>query len=139
MNDNQANFDAATGQSINNPQNNGSNNINNSGSNIDSNKVNVTNNSTEVNVSQTIQQQPIQQQPIQQQSVQQQPVSQNNLQSIATVDQSSEDFINNVQKDTENSISKGEVTKSYFLIILLFIIVFVSIFFLFPILFEKKL
>ena len=134
MNGNQSNFDATTGQSINNPQNNGSNNINNSGSNIDSNKLNVTNNSTEVNVSQPTQQQPIQQQP-----VQQQPVSQNNLQSIATVDQSSEDFINNVQKDTENSISKGEVTKSYFLIILLFIIVFVSIFFLFPILFEKKL
>lgn len=57
---------------------------------------------------------------------------QDNLQSIATVDQSSDQFINNVQTEVKNQTSENKEKTSYAFIIILFVIIFAAIFFLFP-------
>lgn len=57
-----------------------------------------------------------------------------NMQSIATVDQSNEQFINNVQSDAENKPTQKQEKTSYLFLIILFLIIFAAIFFLFPML-----
>ena len=57
-----------------------------------------------------------------------------NVQSIATVDQPSEQFINNVQTDVEKQNTEKKEKANYFFIVILFIVIFAAIFFLFPLL-----
>lgn len=57
---------------------------------------------------------------------------QQNINSIATVDQSNEKFINNIQSDSKNIKKESKEKTSYIFLIILFIIIFAAIFFLFP-------
>ena len=57
-----------------------------------------------------------------------------NMQSIATIDQSNEQFINNVQSNSEIQNKPKQEKTSYLFLIVLFLIIFAAIFFLFPML-----
>lgn len=59
---------------------------------------------------------------------------QNELQTIPTVEQNSEQFINNVQTQTQEKIEEKKEGISMVFIIILFIVILVSIYFLFPLL-----
>lgn len=65
-------------------------------------------------------------------STQEQTASQQDLQSIATVDQSNEKFINNTQSSSKENTNSSDGKMNYAFIIILFIIIFASIVFLFP-------
>lgn len=73
-------------------------------------------------------------QPLNQNSINQQVQIQNQLQSIPTVDQNKEQFIDNIQSaNIEKKEEKKEGINLIFVIIL-FVIILVSIYFLFPLL-----
>ena len=121
MNNNQMNFDSMTGQPIN--QNTNTENIQTI-SNINSAPV----------LEPTQQSIPIVTQP----EIMNQTINtintQQQLQSIPTVEQSKQEFINNAQNlNTEKKIEKKEGVN-YIFIIILFVIIFAAIFFLFPLL-----
>lgn len=58
---------------------------------------------------------------------------QKNLQSIATVDQSNENFINNAQTESNEKVESSDGKMNFTFIIILFALIFAAIFFLFPI------
>ena len=57
---------------------------------------------------------------------------QNDLQSIATVEQSNENFINNSQSESSEKVESSEGKMNYAFIIILFIVIFAVVYFLFP-------
>lgn len=61
----------------------------------------------------------------------------NQMQSIPTVDQSREAFIDNTQSMTAEKNEAKKSSVNYVFVIILFIIIFASIFFLFPFLFKN--
>ena len=71
---------------------------------------------------------------IQQPETQEQTLVQNEFQNIPRVEQSQEEFINNVQSVNTEKKEEKKDKINYTFIIILFIIIFASIFFLFPIL-----
>ena len=56
----------------------------------------------------------------------------NMMQNVATVNQTQENFINNVQNENKVNEEKKADGPNYWFIIILFIIIFAAIFFLFP-------
>ncbi len=123
-------FDPMTGQPINNTNTTVVPNM--------PNNTTVQNQNFQINQdTQTIQNQPIQQQPINQQSFESTMINQiNQMQSIPTVDQSKQDFINNTQNINAEKKEEKKQGINYVFIIILFIIIFAAIFFLFPILLK---
>lgn len=109
MNNNQMNFNPETGEPINNGN---IQNVqsNNSSQIIQTNQVNAT----------------------------QQSIIQPQMQSIPTIEQDKNEFINNTQAQTLNQENKNEKKSSfnYTFVIILFIIIFAAILFLFPVLFK---
>lgn len=127
MNNNQMRFDPMTGQPINNI---------NTNTNMNNNSVpnqNIQNPQTYQQVNQnTIQQPTVNQQTFQNAMINEQV----QMQSIPTVDQTKQEFINNTQNmNTEKKENKKEGVN-YLFIIILFAIMFAAIFFLFPILLK---
>lgn len=59
---------------------------------------------------------------------------QNNIQSIATVDQSNENFLNNTQNNSTTKSEKMNEKSSYIFIFVIFAIILLAIVFLFPLL-----
>lgn len=57
---------------------------------------------------------------------------QNDLQSIATIDQSNEKFINNAQTASQEKENSSDGKMNYAFIFILFAVIFAAIFFLFP-------
>lgn len=144
MNNNGMNFDPNTGKPITQvPSNNEGNNAAATNNNIGSNgNVNVSPNiqptsniNQPLNSVNNIQQQNLNQIQNTQNTIANQV---NQMQSIPTVDQDKQSFINNTQSI---SLEKKEEKKSginYTFIVILFILIFVAIFFLFPFL-QKNL
>lgn len=123
MNNNQMMFDPMTGQPI-QPQNNGNEGVNNN-QNINNipniQPINVQNNNIpqvndQMNNNQNIM---------------------NQMQNIATVDQSKEAFINNTQATVKDNNSENAPKVNYVFVAIIFIIIFAAILFLFPYLQEK--
>ena len=90
---------------------------------------------------QTVEQ--INQQPIQQNTIgielntnNEQIQIQNQLQSIPTVEQNPEQFINNVQTQNQEKKEEKKEGVNFVFIIILFIVILVAIFFLFPLLLD---
>ena len=115
MNNNvEMNFDPMTGEPINNNQNN----------NISQQNIPVILPETNPMVNQVIPQEQLQ-------NVNVQPI-----QTIPTIEQSKEQFINNTQNISETKKEEKKEGVNYIFIIVLFIIIFAAIFFLFPYLLE---
>ena len=124
MNNNQMNFDPMTGQPINqnNTIPNQEQNINQQ--NIPIVQTNVTPVQQIPNVQSVPSVEPIQQvTPIQ---------TQQQMQNIATVEQSKQDFINNTQANTVVKKDEKQDGPNIAFIVILFAIIFAAIFFLFP-------
>ena len=125
MNNNQINFDPMTGQPINN--------------NINATPVSQQNipivglEQTETTVQPTVN--PVVQPQVTEQPTQNNTTIQQAIQSVPTVEQSKQEFINNTQALTPE---KKEEKKgvNYTFVIVLFIVIFISIFFLFPLLLD---
>ena len=136
MDNNQMNFDPMTGQ----PINNSVNNTPVSQQNIPI--VGLEQQSTQVQPQQPQVVQPVQQpinqvQPqITEQPVQNNTVIQQPMQSVPTVEQSKQDFINNTQALTPEKKEEKKDGVNYAFIIILFVVIFAAIFFLFPILLK---
>lgn len=135
MNNNQIKFDPMTGQPI-QPQNNGNEGVNNN-QNINNipniQPINVQNNN--------IPNQVIQNNSMPQVNTDQMNNSQNvmnQMQNIATVDQSKEAFINNTQATVKDNTGDNAPKVNYVFVAIIFIIIFAAIFFLFPYL-QKNL
>ena len=132
MNNNQINFDPMTGQPINQTNNNFVSNI----ETINQNNNNIVPNNIAIN---TAPQNNIPNQPENinnntlNQSVETTVVNpQQTMQSIPTVEQSKQDFINNTQANSTEKKDEKKDGPNFVFIIILFIIIFASIFFLFP-------
>lgn len=135
MNNNQIKFDPMTGQPI-QPQMNGNAEVNNN-QNINNipniQPINVQNNN--------IPNQVVQNNSMPQVNTDQMNNSQNimnQMQNIATVDQSKEAFINNTQATVKDNTGDNAPKVNYVFVAIIFIIIFAAIFFLFPYL-QKNL
>lgn len=115
MNNNvEMNFDPMTGEPINNNQNN----------NISQQNIPVILPETNQTINEPIPQEEVQ-------NINVQPI-----QSIPTIEQSKEQFINNIQNISENKKEEKKEGVNYIFIIVLFVIIFAAIFFLFPYLLQ---
>lgn len=59
-------------------------------------------------------------------------IMQNELQNIPTVEQGKQDFINNIQSSNEEKLEEKKDSNKYVFAIVLFIVILLSIYFLFP-------
>lgn len=138
MNTNEIKFDPMTGQPI---QNNMNNNVqpNNTQTNVQPQPQNIQPVVPVAPIEPQISNTTVEVQPAPiEQSINTTDTNVNNMQSIPTVDQSQQQFINNTQSLTaENKVEKKQRINWTFLIIL-FVIILAAIFFLFPYL-QKNL
>lgn len=124
MNNNQMNFDPMTGQPITRipNTNNIPNNVIQSNNTIESNNIS---NSNQINPN------------LNQNTQSMQNTIVNQMQSIPTVDQSKQAFIDNTQSMTSEKKNEKKEGINYTFIIILFVIILASIFFLFPYIFKN--
>ena len=118
MNNNEFNFDSITGQPINN-------------TNVSQQNIPIVGlEQTNMVYQSQLKPQPVEQ-PVQNNNFIQQPI-----QNVPTVEQSKQEFINNTQSLNSQKKEEKKEGVNYTFIIILFIIIFASIFFLFPFLLK---